>query len=249
MHGLVPEEGLDCSGQHIRRGWFKVTFPLWLNLFVYLFIHPLYLLVPEFRVTVVSWCISRLSLDEGFSCVCYSAASVFLCSCCSTVWQISSVFGACNPARLLAGRSLPLLGDLMAKVCPNFSPLFLLISHHVVVVNECFVSIYPPVLAFSLEDTKLVVLCGVEKAEVLHVFPVQNSITCMHWMEVAEDCRFVRYSYQYTSCVRIFFYRWHSIILKSLCASVPLDPSAAQMMNLNFSSPSYQPFQRGTITK
>lgn len=43
------------------------------------------------------------------------------------------------------------------------------------------------ILAFSLEDTKQVVLCGVEKAEILHVFPVQNSITCMHWMEVAED--------------------------------------------------------------
>uniref|UniRef100_A0A3P8UJ02 Anaphase-promoting complex subunit 4 n=1 Tax=Cynoglossus semilaevis TaxID=244447 RepID=A0A3P8UJ02_CYNSE len=44
------------------------------------------------------------------------------------------------------------------------------------------------ILAFSLGDTKQVVLCGVEKAEILHVFPVENSVTCMHWMEVTDDC-------------------------------------------------------------
>ncbi|XP_058494472.1 anaphase-promoting complex subunit 4 [Solea solea] len=44
------------------------------------------------------------------------------------------------------------------------------------------------ILAFSLGDTKQVVLCGVEKAEILHVFPVQNPVTCMHWMEVMEEC-------------------------------------------------------------
>uniref|UniRef100_A0A3Q3WH34 Anaphase-promoting complex subunit 4 n=1 Tax=Mola mola TaxID=94237 RepID=A0A3Q3WH34_MOLML len=43
------------------------------------------------------------------------------------------------------------------------------------------------ILAFSLADTKQVVLCGVEKAEILHVFPMQNSVTCMHWMEVTEE--------------------------------------------------------------
>uniref|UniRef100_A0A3B4YZ32 Anaphase-promoting complex subunit 4 n=1 Tax=Seriola lalandi dorsalis TaxID=1841481 RepID=A0A3B4YZ32_SERLL len=43
------------------------------------------------------------------------------------------------------------------------------------------------ILAFSLGDTKQVVLCGVEKAEILHVFPVQNPVTCMHWMEVMEE--------------------------------------------------------------
>uniref|UniRef100_A0A8C3FZE4 Anaphase-promoting complex subunit 4 n=1 Tax=Cyclopterus lumpus TaxID=8103 RepID=A0A8C3FZE4_CYCLU len=43
------------------------------------------------------------------------------------------------------------------------------------------------ILAFSLGDTKQVVLCGVEKAEILHVFPMQNSVTCMHWMEVTEE--------------------------------------------------------------
>lgn len=51
-------------------------------------------------------------------------------------------------------------------------------------------SLSSPVLAFSLEDTKQVVLCGVEKAEILHVFPLQNSVTCMHWMEVMEDSRY-----------------------------------------------------------
>uniref|UniRef100_A0A4W6E1R0 Anaphase-promoting complex subunit 4 n=1 Tax=Lates calcarifer TaxID=8187 RepID=A0A4W6E1R0_LATCA len=43
------------------------------------------------------------------------------------------------------------------------------------------------ILAFSLGDTKQVVLCGVEKAEILHVFPMQNPVTCMHWMEVMEE--------------------------------------------------------------
>ncbi|TNM87549.1 hypothetical protein fugu_005770 [Takifugu bimaculatus] len=43
------------------------------------------------------------------------------------------------------------------------------------------------ILAFSLGDTKQVVLCGVEKAEILHVFSMQNTVTCMHWMEVVEE--------------------------------------------------------------
>lgn len=43
------------------------------------------------------------------------------------------------------------------------------------------------ILAFSLGDTKQVVLCGVEKAEILHVFPIQSPVTCMHWMEVTEE--------------------------------------------------------------
>ncbi|MEQ2272439.1 anaphase promoting complex subunit 4 [Xenotaenia resolanae] len=43
------------------------------------------------------------------------------------------------------------------------------------------------ILAFSLGDTKQVVLCDVEKAEVLHMFPTQSSVTCMNWMEVVEE--------------------------------------------------------------
>ncbi|XP_077389622.1 anaphase-promoting complex subunit 4 [Festucalex cinctus] len=43
------------------------------------------------------------------------------------------------------------------------------------------------ILAFSLGDTKQVVLCGVEKAEILHVFHMQNPVSCMHWMEVTEE--------------------------------------------------------------
>ncbi|KAF7661406.1 hypothetical protein LDENG_00262020 [Lucifuga dentata] len=43
------------------------------------------------------------------------------------------------------------------------------------------------ILAFSLGDTKQVVLCDVEKAEILHLFPVQTPVTCMHWMEVMEE--------------------------------------------------------------
>lgn len=51
---------------------------------------------------------------------CNSVAVVFVHSCCSTVWQISSVFGAYHPARRPGGRSRLLPGDLMAKVCPSF---------------------------------------------------------------------------------------------------------------------------------
>uniref|UniRef100_A0A8C8FJE9 Anaphase-promoting complex subunit 4 n=1 Tax=Oncorhynchus tshawytscha TaxID=74940 RepID=A0A8C8FJE9_ONCTS len=43
------------------------------------------------------------------------------------------------------------------------------------------------ILAFSLGDTKLVVLCDAEKAEILHLFPLENPVSCMHWMEVLEE--------------------------------------------------------------
>ncbi|XP_071768931.1 anaphase-promoting complex subunit 4 [Centroberyx gerrardi] len=43
------------------------------------------------------------------------------------------------------------------------------------------------ILAFSVGDTKQVVLCDVEKAEILHLFPVQSPVSCMHWMEVIEE--------------------------------------------------------------
>lgn len=43
------------------------------------------------------------------------------------------------------------------------------------------------ILAFSLGDTRQVVLCDTEKAEVLHMFPVQSTVTCMNWMEVVEE--------------------------------------------------------------
>ncbi|XP_076873662.1 anaphase-promoting complex subunit 4 [Brachyhypopomus gauderio] len=43
------------------------------------------------------------------------------------------------------------------------------------------------VLAFSVGDTKQVVLCDAEKAEILHLFPVDVPVSCMHWMEVQSD--------------------------------------------------------------
>lgn len=43
------------------------------------------------------------------------------------------------------------------------------------------------ILAFSLGDTKRVVLCDAEKAEILHLFRVDNPVSCMHWMEVLEE--------------------------------------------------------------
>ncbi|MFT7809437.1 anaphase-promoting complex subunit 4 [Arapaima gigas] len=43
------------------------------------------------------------------------------------------------------------------------------------------------ILAFSLADTRKVVLCDAEKAEILHLFPVENPVTCMQWMDVLEE--------------------------------------------------------------
>ncbi|KAI4878273.1 hypothetical protein NFI96_011775 [Prochilodus magdalenae] len=43
------------------------------------------------------------------------------------------------------------------------------------------------ILAFSVGDTKQVVLCDAEKAEILHLFPVDYPVSCMHWMEVQSD--------------------------------------------------------------
>uniref|UniRef100_A0A3B1JNX2 Anaphase-promoting complex subunit 4 n=1 Tax=Astyanax mexicanus TaxID=7994 RepID=A0A3B1JNX2_ASTMX len=43
------------------------------------------------------------------------------------------------------------------------------------------------ILAFSLGDTKQVVLCDAEKAEILHLFTVDYPVSCMHWMEVQSD--------------------------------------------------------------
>uniref|UniRef100_A0A9J8CNG8 Anaphase-promoting complex subunit 4 n=2 Tax=Cyprinus carpio TaxID=7962 RepID=A0A9J8CNG8_CYPCA len=45
------------------------------------------------------------------------------------------------------------------------------------------------VLAFSVGDTKQVVLCDAEKAEILHLFAVEYPAFCMHWMEVQDDSR------------------------------------------------------------
>ncbi|XP_069781129.1 anaphase-promoting complex subunit 4 [Narcine bancroftii] len=43
------------------------------------------------------------------------------------------------------------------------------------------------VLAFSLADTQRVVLCDVEKAEILHFFTLENVVTCMYWAEVMDQ--------------------------------------------------------------
>uniref|UniRef100_A0A3B4BWF6 Anaphase-promoting complex subunit 4 n=1 Tax=Pygocentrus nattereri TaxID=42514 RepID=A0A3B4BWF6_PYGNA len=43
------------------------------------------------------------------------------------------------------------------------------------------------ILAFSVGDTKQVVLCDAEKAEILHLFPVDYPVSCMHWMEVQSE--------------------------------------------------------------
>lgn len=43
------------------------------------------------------------------------------------------------------------------------------------------------ILAFSVGDTKQVVLCDAEKAEILHLFPVEYPVSCMHWMEVQDE--------------------------------------------------------------
>ncbi|KAG7488840.1 hypothetical protein MATL_G00038680 [Megalops atlanticus] len=43
------------------------------------------------------------------------------------------------------------------------------------------------ILAFSVGDRKLVILCDAEKAEILHMFPVENPVSCMHWVDVLEE--------------------------------------------------------------
>lgn len=113
---------------------------------------------------------------------------VFVCSCCCTAWPVFSVFGAYRPVSILGKRSLHLPGDLMAKVRNDI--LLLLVIRLYEKIKLLYSTLYSPVLAFSLGDTKQVVLCGVEKAEILHVFPMQNTVTCMHWMEVMEESRY-----------------------------------------------------------
>ncbi|KAJ8280058.1 hypothetical protein COCON_G00071240 [Conger conger] len=43
------------------------------------------------------------------------------------------------------------------------------------------------ILAFGVGDRKLVVLCDAEKAEVLHTFPVESPVTCLHWVHILEE--------------------------------------------------------------
>lgn len=52
-----------------------------------------------------------------------------------------------------------------------------------------YIALLSAVLAFSVGDTKQVVLCDAEKAEILHLFPVDYPASCMHWMEVHDDSR------------------------------------------------------------
>ena len=112
-------------------------------------------------------------------------------SCCYTAWLVSSVFGAYLPVSALGKRSLHLPGDLMAKVRNDSISLLASVFLLMEAVHTFYPPFYSPVLAFSLGDTKQVVLCGVEKAEILHVFPMQHPVTCMHWMEVTEENRYL----------------------------------------------------------
>uniref|UniRef100_A0A4W4H5H0 Anaphase-promoting complex subunit 4 n=1 Tax=Electrophorus electricus TaxID=8005 RepID=A0A4W4H5H0_ELEEL len=50
------------------------------------------------------------------------------------------------------------------------------------------------ILAFGVGDTKQVVLCDAEKAEILHLFPVDVPVSCMHWVEVQSNSRCVLFS-------------------------------------------------------
>lgn len=56
-------------------------------------------------------------------------------------------------------------------------------------MHVCDKSFYFLVLAFSLADTQRVVLCDVEKAEILHYFTLENAVTCMYWAEVTDQKR------------------------------------------------------------
>lgn len=73
---------------------------------------------------------------------------------------------------------------------PNLMFIDILMYYdHEKVLYIFVVFVSPTVLALSLGDTKQVVLCDVEKAEILHMFPVENPVSCMHWMEVMEESR------------------------------------------------------------
>ena len=83
---------------------------------------------------------------------------------------------------------------ICAYVLLPITSSFILLTkqHSLCLVDEQrfqFMVFFSSVLAFSLGDTKQVVLCDVEKAEILHVFPVETAVSCMHWMEVLEESR------------------------------------------------------------
>lgn len=71
-------------------------------------------------------------------------------------------------------------------------------------------------------DTKQVVLCDAEKAEILHLFPVEYPASCMHWMEVQDDSRW-EFVYKedpcYFSIDDLVSFMWLIIFLSSTLSS------------------------------
>uniref|UniRef100_A0A672I4E2 Anaphase-promoting complex subunit 4 n=1 Tax=Salarias fasciatus TaxID=181472 RepID=A0A672I4E2_SALFA len=87
------------------------------------------------------------------------------------------------------------------------------------------------ILAFSVEDTKQVVLCGVEKAEILHVFPVQFSVTCMHWMEVTEESNDLSSFYNTEDESKVFLPKLPTLP-KSTASKIFSEEKSDKMLNL-----------------
>lgn len=79
-------------------------------------------------------------------------------------------------------------------------------------------------------DTKQVVLCDAEKAEILHLFPVEYPASCMHWMEVQDDSRseFLHRDDPFSFCIDyLFSFIWFIFCSLAHCphsASLKMSP-------------------------
>uniref|UniRef100_A0A672QLI2 Anaphase-promoting complex subunit 4 n=1 Tax=Sinocyclocheilus grahami TaxID=75366 RepID=A0A672QLI2_SINGR len=80
-------------------------------------------------------------------------------------------------------------GKKCFKKRARFLEMYSLYSCWCHMVPKNIYTIFKNILAFSVGDTKQVVLCDAEKAEILHLFPVEYPASCMHWTEVHGDSR------------------------------------------------------------
>uniref|UniRef100_A0A8C5C6I8 Anaphase-promoting complex subunit 4 n=1 Tax=Gadus morhua TaxID=8049 RepID=A0A8C5C6I8_GADMO len=88
------------------------------------------------------------------------------------------------------------------------------------------------ILAFALGDTKQVVLCDVEKAEILHLFTVENAVSCMTWMEVVEESSVLSSFYNSEDESKLFLPK-----LPALPKSLNLNITYSVGLMLNFLPP------------
>lgn len=117
-------------------------------------------------------------------------------------------------------------------------------------VSIIFLLLLMTVLAFSVGDTKQVVLCDAEKAEILHLFPVDCSVSCMHWMEVQSDSKcvlsviFLILS-RFVNFFSFFYLKKNWFTLPFTCFKAPRHHPAIQRTSPVVSYQSYQRYPRG----